>query len=157
LANTRTLLAHGKSARLAGATLVCATINILLNILLVPRMGLSGSALATLISYETLGWASSLLVRSDEDRLPHRLKAELVQWCVIGACLMTALIPEGPVGAAGRSVGFVAAATVALIRSARFRRPKGAEAAVDAALTTPSSDEPSGSSRSVTTRLRLKR
>jgi len=124
LANTRTLLAHGKSARLAGATLVCAAVNIALNIVLVPRMGLKGSALATLLSYAALAWASSLLVRTDEDRLPHRVRAEIVQWCVVGACLATAAIPHGPFGIAGRTLGFCAAAAVVVMQAARFRRPR---------------------------------
>ena len=126
LANTRTLLAHGKSARLAGATLVCAVINIALNVVLVPQMGISGSALATLISYALLGWGSSLLVMNDEDRLPHRFKTEMFQWCVVGACVLTTVIPDGPPGTALRTIGFIAAASLVAIRASSFRKPKSA-------------------------------
>jgi O-antigen/teichoic acid export membrane protein len=101
---------------------VCAVINIVLNVMFVPRIGLTGSALATLMSYAFLGWASSFLVRSDEDRLPHRFKAEITQWCIVGACLATVIIPKGSIGITCRVLGSIVAASLVAIRSARFRR-----------------------------------
>ncbi len=51
LANLRALMSEGKTGRAALATLVAATVNIGLNILMVPFLGITGSAIATVLSY----------------------------------------------------------------------------------------------------------
>jgi O-antigen/teichoic acid export membrane protein len=54
LSARRTLLAEGRSAVIAAANIVAALMNIVLNLILVPRHGLVGSAAATFLSYAVL-------------------------------------------------------------------------------------------------------
>lgn len=51
LANLRALMSAGKTGRAAVATLVAATVNIGLNLVMVPFLGITGSAIATVLSY----------------------------------------------------------------------------------------------------------
>lgn len=118
LANTRTLLAHGKTGRLAISTFTCATINIVLNVVWVPHLGITGSALATLVAYACQAWLSSVMVRTEADRLPNRLRSEVVGWLVIGGCIATALIPHDSPGLAARAGAVL---VTALVVFARFR------------------------------------
>ena len=50
-ANLRALMSEGKTGRAAVATLVAAAVNIGLNVLMVPFLGITGSAVATVLSY----------------------------------------------------------------------------------------------------------
>lgn len=50
-ANTMTLLAMGKTRLVMGANLLAASLNVVLNIILIPQWGINGAALASLISY----------------------------------------------------------------------------------------------------------
>lgn len=60
------LLIHNRTLKMAGILLVAVAFNIALNWALLPRMGLMGGALATLLSYSlcvaSLGWASNRLL-----------------------------------------------------------------------------------------------
>ena len=125
LANTRTLLAHGRSAPLAITTVLCAGANLALNIVLVPHFGITGSAFATLLSYALLAWLLTLMVRSQEDRLPARLKAEFTQWSIVGVCLLTALIPWTAAGRAGRSVGLALVAAAGALTAVHVAGCRG--------------------------------
>jgi O-antigen/teichoic acid export membrane protein len=51
MANVRALMSEGRTDRAAAATLVAAAVNIGLNIVMVPFFGITGSAIATVISY----------------------------------------------------------------------------------------------------------
>jgi O-antigen/teichoic acid export membrane protein len=51
LANLRALMSEGKTGRAAVATLVAAVVNIGLNVAMVPFLGITGSAIATVLSY----------------------------------------------------------------------------------------------------------
>jgi O-antigen/teichoic acid export membrane protein len=51
VANLRALMSEDKTARAAVATLVAAAVNIGLNIVMVPFLGITGSAIATVLSY----------------------------------------------------------------------------------------------------------
>ena len=51
LANLRALMSEGKTGRAAVATLVAAAVNIGLNVVMVPFLGITGSAIATVLSY----------------------------------------------------------------------------------------------------------
>jgi O-antigen/teichoic acid export membrane protein len=51
LANLRALMSEGRTGRAAVATLVAAVVNIGLNIVMVPFLGITGSAIATVLSY----------------------------------------------------------------------------------------------------------
>jgi O-antigen/teichoic acid export membrane protein len=51
LANLRALMSEGKTGRAAVATLLAAAVNIGLNLVMVPFFGITGSAIATVLSY----------------------------------------------------------------------------------------------------------
>jgi len=51
VANLRALMSEGKTARAAVATLIAAAVNIGLNVVMVPFLGITGSAIATVLSY----------------------------------------------------------------------------------------------------------
>ena len=51
VANLRALMSEGRTARAALATLIAAAVNICLNIVMVPFLGITGSAIATVLSY----------------------------------------------------------------------------------------------------------
>jgi O-antigen/teichoic acid export membrane protein len=50
-ANLRALMSEGRTGQAAVATLVAATVNIGLNVVMVPFLGITGSAIATVLSY----------------------------------------------------------------------------------------------------------
>jgi O-antigen/teichoic acid export membrane protein len=91
LANLRTLMAYRRTGSLMWASPVCAGANVLLNIWLVPILGIDGSALATLVCYGMLA-ATTRLVANRCVRLP-RTPAHVwvaLALAVAGSC---ALIP----------------------------------------------------------------
>jgi O-antigen/teichoic acid export membrane protein len=51
VANLRALMSEGKTGRAAAATLVAAAVNVGLNVVMVPFIGITGSAIATVLSY----------------------------------------------------------------------------------------------------------
>lgn len=127
VANARTLLAHGRTSRLALSSCTCAALNMVLNVLWVPILGITGSALATLLAYACLSWLSGLVIRSRDDRLPNRLRTEMFVWIVAGACVATELIPNNAFGTAGRAVGLSAALAALAIAFRRLHRPHGSQ------------------------------
>lgn len=56
LSNIRALMSEGRTGRAALMTLVAAMVNVALNIVMVPHFGITGSAIATLLSYALLAW-----------------------------------------------------------------------------------------------------
>ena len=62
--HSRLLLSEGRSVTVALVTLTAAALNVALNLALVPRMGINGSALATLVSYALLAMGMALMSRS---------------------------------------------------------------------------------------------
>jgi O-antigen/teichoic acid export membrane protein len=54
LSNVRALMSEGKTGRAAVTTVIGATVNIGLNLALVPPLGIAGSAIATVLSYGLL-------------------------------------------------------------------------------------------------------
>jgi O-antigen/teichoic acid export membrane protein len=67
LSHTRTLLAEGRTFLVALGTFVGAGVNLALNVVLVPRFGVLGSACATLIGYSSMHvifgrWAAAAVV-----------------------------------------------------------------------------------------------
>jgi O-antigen/teichoic acid export membrane protein len=54
LSNLRALMSEGRTGRAAVTTLVAATVNIGLNVVMVPFLGITGSAIATALSYALL-------------------------------------------------------------------------------------------------------
>ena len=74
---------------------VAAAVNIALNYLLVPRLGISGSAVATLLSYAVL-LAIALLVGRSELTVPFPAKTLLISAFAFGAsCVLATYVTSG--------------------------------------------------------------
>lgn len=119
LSNVRALMSEGKTSRAAITTAVGAVVNVGLNIALVPPFGITGSAIATVLSYALL----AQLTRPPESsglRVPTspRLTALIVG--AIGVTLAMGVLPTSPIWVAIRLCAAVAAAGVfvALLRNA---------------------------------------
>ena len=54
VANLRALMSEGRTTRAAVATVIAAAVNIGLNLVMVPSLGITGSAIATVLSYALL-------------------------------------------------------------------------------------------------------
>jgi O-antigen/teichoic acid export membrane protein len=83
----RSLLAIGQTKALAIATAICAVANIILNIALVPWLGLNGSAMATLFSYFLLTVSTRFLIRNPDDRVCVNFSARIRSVAIIAACI----------------------------------------------------------------------
>jgi O-antigen/teichoic acid export membrane protein len=77
------LLIHKRASRIASATFYACILNIALNIVLLPRIGLRGAALATMVSYAGI---VVFLAFESLRVLPFKLElAALVRYCIVGA------------------------------------------------------------------------
>jgi O-antigen/teichoic acid export membrane protein len=56
LSNVRALMSEGRTVRAAVTTLIAAAVNIGLNIVMVPFLGITGSAIATVLACALLAW-----------------------------------------------------------------------------------------------------
>ena len=77
------LLIHKRASKIASATFYASTLNIALNVALLPRIGLIGAAVATMVSYAGivvfLAWESLRV-------LPFKLEpAAFLRYCIVGA------------------------------------------------------------------------
>ncbi|OHV37865.1 MULTISPECIES: lipopolysaccharide biosynthesis protein [Pseudofrankia] len=110
LAPTRALMAAGATVSIAVGTAIAAAGNIALSLVLVPRLGLSGGALATGASYCLLhGFLlARARVAAPTARTSPLILVEL--GLVVAAVLGLSLVPaDGPVAFAGRAVAMLAA------------------------------------------------
>jgi O-antigen/teichoic acid export membrane protein len=105
------LLIHKRTLRMAGLLVVAAVVNITLNCLLLPRIGLLGGAIATSLSYGgcilSLAWASTRLLPLHV-KLTSILKCAVLAaaaWAISSRIAFNAAILEGAVRA---TVVFVA-------------------------------------------------
>ena len=90
LAVTRSLMAEGRTGVTAVATLAAAAVNVVGNLLLVPRYALTGSAVATLVSYVFLHLVLALADRRTQvPSSPWSLRLQL------GAVTVLALLSSG--------------------------------------------------------------
>lgn len=111
LAATRALLSAGKTGSIAVASATAAVANVLLNLILIPRLGLAGAAVATLSAYTLLYGLLQLRARvvAPTGRTPR----QRMLW-LAAAAVVAILASVAPV-----SIGFLAAratlATGALI------------------------------------------
>ena len=80
-------MSEGKTGRAAVMTLAAAAVNVALNIALVPHIGLTGSAIATLISYALL----ALLTRP-----PAKLGREVARRLALARLGHRGLGPQSP-------------------------------------------------------------
>ena len=104
LANLRALMSEGRTGRAAAATLVAAAMNIGLNIVMVPFLGITGSAIATVLSYALLAWLTRLPVNSG---LQVPGPSVLLRALIGGAAAVTlaiGVLPTSPVWLAIRLV-----------------------------------------------------
>jgi O-antigen/teichoic acid export membrane protein len=88
LAATRALTADGRTVVIAVVTMLAAVLNVALNLVLVPWLGLTGSALATLAAYAFLHVALSMAGRGHPKAPPP---ARLLQLQVAGAAVLAVL------------------------------------------------------------------
>jgi O-antigen/teichoic acid export membrane protein len=98
--HSRLLLSEGQSATVALVTLIAATVNVGLNLVLVPEIGINGSALATLLSYGLLATGMAVISRSVHvlPRPPLGLWGALA--ATEGVVLLSAYLPiHGPAAA----------------------------------------------------------
>ena len=93
LAVTRALMAAGSTKAAAGVTLAAAAVNLSLNLIMVPRLGLTGSALATFAAYAFLYGILAIVGRRLRiPSSPRTLRLELA--AAITLALLSAAVPE---------------------------------------------------------------
>jgi O-antigen/teichoic acid export membrane protein len=120
--HSRLLLSEGRSATVAFVTLVAATINVALNLVLVPQIGINGSALATLLSYGLLATGMAAISRSvlTLPRPPLGLWAALA--ATEGVVLLSSSLPIHGTAAALRLVVTGISVGAALVILRRLQR-----------------------------------
>jgi len=130
--HSRLMLAEGRSGIVAVVTVVAALTNIGLNLVLVPHIGINGSALATLITYTALavGMASVSRLWLRLPRPPLLLWVQLA--ATIAVIFATRSISTHGTGAVIRLIG-VAIAAGATIQIIRRLQKSGADEAREAA------------------------
>jgi O-antigen/teichoic acid export membrane protein len=142
----RTILCTTRTRAIAGATVLAALANLGLNFLLVPVLGIEGSALATLAAY-VLRWAILAAIATNLIRLPG-LPIPFVLGALgsIGAALALTRLPDsGPlialrvaVGAAALTAfGTLAVSLAAPVRFPWVARVRGSSGLAPAAATPP--------------------
>ncbi|MGX6605271.1 lipopolysaccharide biosynthesis protein [Micromonosporaceae bacterium Da 78-11] len=95
LAVTRALMADGSTKAAAGVTFAAAIVNLILNLIMVPKLGLIGSALATLAAYSYLYVILALVGRKLRiPPSPRVLQVELA--AAVGLALLSSAVPETP-------------------------------------------------------------
>jgi len=102
LAASRALLARGRSRVIATATVAAASLNIALNVVLIPWDGVMGAALATFISYGLL-WVG-LLIPTRRQRIRSNVTQIAVCSLAVVVTLLIATTPLTPPLLAGRVV-----------------------------------------------------
>jgi O-antigen/teichoic acid export membrane protein len=132
LAVARTLTSSGRTGVTAVVTLAGAVVNVILNLMLVPRFGLAGSAFATLAAYVYL--AAVLAVVSRGNRMPAS-PGRLRLWLAgaAGIALLSAAVAETPLTLVLRALagaGAVAWFVLVLLRIGKEPEPAEPEPAV---------------------------
>ena len=135
--HSRLMLAEGRSGLVATVTVVAALLNIGLNLLLVPHIGINGSALATLITYTVLAVGMATLSRRllRLPRPPVLVLAQLAATVVV--IFATRAIPTHGAGAVVRLAGMTAAAAVTAEILRRLQRSAAREVREAAATERP--------------------
>jgi O-antigen/teichoic acid export membrane protein len=132
-ANLRALMSEGRTGRAAVATLVAAAVNIGLNVVMVPFIGITGSAIATVLSYALC----ARLVRPPVSSGLQVPGASVLLRSLIGGAVVVTLaigvLPTSPVWLAIR----LAMDAVALLAFALLLRRTMAGFATSSRLVTP--------------------
>ena len=132
-ANLRALMSEGKTGRAAVATLVAAAVNIGLNVVMVPFLGITGSAIATVLSYAL---CARLIRPPVSSGLQVPGASVLLRTLIGGAVVVTlaiGVLPTSPVWLAIR----LAMGAVALLAFALLLRRTMAGFATSSRLVTP--------------------
>ncbi|GAA3349581.1 hypothetical protein GCM10020358_72270 [Amorphoplanes nipponensis] len=126
LAATRALTADGRTVVIAFVTILAAALNVALNLLLVPWLALTGSALATLAAYAFLHVALSVAGRGSQKAPPPGRLLQLQLAGVAVFAVLSAGIAETPVVLTVRvaaAVGCVVWFLYELTRIGKMPRP----------------------------------
>jgi O-antigen/teichoic acid export membrane protein len=116
LANLRALMSEGKTGRAAVATLVAAVVNIGLNIVMVPFLGITGSAIATVLSYALCARLTRPTVTSGLQVPGTSVLLRTLIGGAIAVTLALGVLPTSPVWLAIRlAIGVGALLTFALL------------------------------------------
>ncbi|MGC9219953.1 MAG: lipopolysaccharide biosynthesis protein [Solirubrobacteraceae bacterium] len=111
---TQTMLVHGRAKTVAAFSVATATLNILLNLLLIPAFGINGSAAASLIDLTC--WALLYHAVLGRDRPPLRLRSVLLVAAAVALSIASANIaPSGWMLAARLVVAVTALAFCAVL------------------------------------------
>jgi O-antigen/teichoic acid export membrane protein len=114
ISHTRLLLAEGRTAAIATGTLIAAGTNLGLNIALVPRFGIEGSALATLLGYCALQLTLAVAARRVRRLQPTGRALRVEVLAAVLLAFAAAAIPETlPLLGARLVVGLVCLAILA--------------------------------------------
>ncbi len=119
LSNVRALMSVGRTGRAAGTTLAAAAANIALNVVLVPRFGITGSAVATFVSYVLL----AVITRPPAAtglRVPG--VPPLLGGILAGACAVTLAMAAAPASPAWLGVRLAVCAGCGLAFALLLRR-----------------------------------
>jgi O-antigen/teichoic acid export membrane protein len=123
--HSRLLLSEGRSASVAGVTVTAAVVNVVLNLVFVPHIGINGSALATLIAYTllALGMAAVGRLLLPLPRPPIRLWVRVA--LAIAAILCSRFLPVSAAWDVARLAVCAAclAWALAILRDLRVSRP----------------------------------
>jgi O-antigen/teichoic acid export membrane protein len=126
VSHTRLLLAEGRTLPVAVATIAAAAANLGLNLALVPALGISGSAIATFISYALLHAGLAVFARGALP-LPHPSRALLAELAaaVAAAFVATQLPVNVPFLVLRFAIALGCAAILAAMMSSLIGRSSG--------------------------------
>jgi len=133
LSHVHIVFFHRRTGVLALATPVAAAVNVALNVVLIPRWGLGGAALASLLGYGLLAALVAVVARRIQVvpwDLRRWLLAGVVGVVVVAAAL--ALPASGAVAVTIRAGATVAAAAALLVVARRLLREERALVAAEA-------------------------
>jgi O-antigen/teichoic acid export membrane protein len=114
----------GKTRTLAGVVGACAAANAALNLVLIPRLGREGAAIATLITNAVMA-AVILLLSQRNYRIPFSLKTTLAGLCLAAGTVGALVYGFGSVSAAPLSIRVAAVAGAGVGLFAIFRMRPG--------------------------------
>jgi O-antigen/teichoic acid export membrane protein len=109
LSNLRALMSEGRTGRAATTTLAAAAVNIALNIVMVPFLGITGSAIATALSYALLARLTRLPASSDLQVPGASFLLRALVGCSMAVALAIGVLPTSSVWLPIRLAACVAA------------------------------------------------
>jgi O-antigen/teichoic acid export membrane protein len=119
LSNLRALMSEGRTGRVAVTTLVAAAVNIGLNVVMVPFLGITGSAVATAVCFALLAWLTRQRARS---ALQVPAASFPMRFLIGGAVAVTLAIGAMPIASGWLVVRLVLGAGALLAFAVLLRR-----------------------------------